>query len=567
MRFKYESWRYGFFVHYIACAAHSRDGADPQTVDEAADAFDVPGFVDDIRAMGVEYVIFTAWHFRVMPLYPSRVNDAVRPGCSPRRDLLGEIIDGLKGAGIGVILYTHPRDGHDFVGAERVDCGWGEGYRVDGGGHHKDTPNPATFQYEKWNSYMQALYQELLDRYGDRIDGIFTDGTGPMRLASNWPYYYDEPVVDYLAIRRKIKARENLVMIQNGFGCEFSDDYVMPEGYFSYEVSHPDVWRWPACEKAMAMQPFSGWAASGKYPENHTWMTGEDIARFTLFQASCALGGGMTWAAGPYAGGGWDAGVMENMLEVGRHMKRLELGWRDCVQSPSWPTVSGDTLFSRSGVFASTARRRDFEYIHIMKMPEDGVVHLPAPQDGARFSTPVALSGDVVVTDMRQTDDGVTLTLEGSPDPIDTIIRLSRKNDPAAPVWFWFNDTDKRIRYTDIQQWRYHCLGEGYNTTDATHRMLGCFEYDSRTSLTAGARFDTWFEGSEVELYGCMDPSGARADFLVDDMLVAVIDTRAPQRQVRVRLAASGELGGGVHTVSIIAHGPGFEFEALRMRK
>lgn len=74
-----KSCRYGFFVHYVACGAVYKDGTRPADIQEAADRFDVPGFVRDIAAMKVDYLIFTAWHFRMMPLYPSAVTEAVRP--------------------------------------------------------------------------------------------------------------------------------------------------------------------------------------------------------------------------------------------------------------------------------------------------------------------------------------------------------------------------------------------------------------------------------------------------------------------------------------------------------
>ena len=275
-------FRYGFFVHYVACGAVCKDGTRPADIQEAADRFDVPGFVRDIAAMKVDYLIFTAWHFRMMPLYPSAVTEAVRPGCSCRRDLLGEIIDGIKKQGIGVILYTHPRDGHDFVGAERTDCGWGEGFFRDGDIDSPGDPNPDTFDYLKWNAYVQALYHELIDRYGGRIDGIYTDSAGPCYMKSNWPDYA-RPIVDYLGIRRTVKADPRRVLIQNGSGCEFSNDFVMPESYFGFERVLP-VRQWPACRKALAASPFLNgqWGVSRNYGLDCRRLSSEDVALFTV---------------------------------------------------------------------------------------------------------------------------------------------------------------------------------------------------------------------------------------------------------------------------------------------
>lgn len=202
--YAYEKMRYGIFVHYIASQAPYTDGRAPADINEAADGFDVPRFVEEIASTGAEYLIFTAWHYLTIPLYPSEVTRKWRPDRYIRRDLVGEIIEGLRQRGVRIILYTHPRDGHDFTGEERIRCGWGEGCYQD----MKDTPNPDTFVYEKWNQYTLELYEELAARYGSRIDGIWTDGMGPGRFifGIQRAYPYEHPIVNYMSIRRIMKA-------------------------------------------------------------------------------------------------------------------------------------------------------------------------------------------------------------------------------------------------------------------------------------------------------------------------------------------------------------------------
>lgn len=559
-----KKYRYGFFVHYIACKAIYKDGTSPADIQEAANNFDVPGFVRDIVDMKVDYLIFTAWHFRMMPLYPSAVTEAIRPGCSCKRDLLGEIIDGLKKAGVGVILYTHPRDGHDFVGQERVDAGWGEGWYIGEKGEDKSRPNPETFDPKKWNAYAQALYKELIERYGDRIDGIYTDGVGPCILKSNWPDY-TRPVVDYLGIRRTVKADPRRILIQNYFGCEFSDDFIMPEGFFGLERKLP-VRQWPACEKALAMTPFIGWAASGQYGKDVRSISPEETALFTVFQSTCVKAGGVAWASGPYCGGGWDVGVMETMREVGRHMSRLSGCIRDTVPSRSWPTVSGDTLESKNGIFAASSSDRAREYIHVASMPADGVVSLSAPQDNVRLAKPCVMTGNMVVRSLEQDENGVRIVLDGTPDEVDTVICFDRLNDPNAPEWTWIDCADKRLRYLPVEDWVYNAVsGYGEGSQNNT-RNLGAYEYNTRTAQAASARMDTWIEGSEVEIYGSVDPEGGEVDLVIDDMFVATLSNRGDSRKNRVLLGTSGELCGGVHTVTLVSRGKGFAFEAMRIR-
>ncbi len=561
--YAYESMKYGFFVHYIACEALYKDGTKAQTLDEAVDGFDVPGFAESLAQMKIEYLIFTAWHFRVLPLYPSAVTAKWRPGCEVKRDLLGEMIDAVRAKGIKIILYTHPRDGHDFVGEERVNTGWGEGH-CEG---KLDTPNPETFDVDKWNRYMLEMYEELLQRYGSRIDGIYTDGMGPGVFDENGSNSYEKPIIDYLKIRQLVKkTNPDLSITQNGFGWQFSDDFVMPEAYFGFEWKYPDITGWPACDKALALTPFGSWAASGKYGEEIVRVSAEDIARFTAFQASCASGGGTCWASGPYCGGGWDAGVVETMAKAGGYLAKMGEGVKDVVQSTSWPTVSGDTLKSRGYVFACSSKDRAYEYVHVVRWPEDGVVRLPAAADGAKIAYPRAMCAGAKVSEFVQDESGVSFRLDGKADDVDTIIRFRRVNNVSADKWMWINDSDKRFRYSS-KGWRYEAVC-AYDGVPEKVDNIGCYEYDVHTSRQAGARVDTWFEGSVVEVYGVLDPAGGRMDILIDDMLVGTADTNARERQVRKLLLVTPDLCGGIHTLSIIAKDDKpVAFDAVRIRE
>lgn len=562
--YSYEKLRYGFFVHYIADlqkGAEYKDGSRPGSYDEAADNFDVPGFAEALEQMQVEYLIFTSWHFRMIPLYPSEVTAKWRPDCCIRRDLLGEIIDAVRAKGIRVILYTHPRDGHDFTGPERTNCGWSVGEQF-----QDPQPDSKTFDYDKWNAYSLALYQELLDRYGTRIDAVYTDGAGPGGMdADNCVVAYQEPVINYLKIREIVKtANPDLAIVQNGFGPMFSDDFIMPEGYFGMEERLP-VGRWPACEKALAMTPFTGWVPSGKYGEDVRRLDPADIARFTIFQATCNTGGGTCWASGPYCGGGWDVGVVETMREVGRHMTRIGEAVKNIVPSTSWPTVSGDSLESRGWLFACSSDNRRYEYIHIMRMPDNGVIQLPAPEDGAQFACPRPMTPGMRITDFTQDASGVSFRLSGTPDELDTVVRLTRENNERALTWYWLNDTDKRVCFSR-GDWAYRYIGEMPLFDGEKSMMEGCFEYDTRLSKREGAYFDICFEGEYVEIYGVTGPEGCRAQVVIDDVLAGEIDTHAPVRRVRQLLYRSDRLFGGTHRICLYARGEGtLEFDAARI--
>ncbi|MCA9249425.1 MAG: alpha-L-fucosidase, partial [Planctomycetales bacterium] len=160
--------KYGYFVHYVFGGTRKSDGDWPSDANDMADRFDAEGFAEDLASMGVEYVIFTAWHFNVVCLWPSAAMEQWMPGHTVNRDLLGDLLDAVKAKGIRVLFYTHPRDGHDMSAADQITTGWG------GPGVGAD-PDWNLFDRQKWNDFTNDIYADLIDRYGSRIDGLFID--------------------------------------------------------------------------------------------------------------------------------------------------------------------------------------------------------------------------------------------------------------------------------------------------------------------------------------------------------------------------------------------------------
>ena len=71
--FTFKKRKYGLLVHFVHGISCHSDGSLPQSINETVDGFDVQGFANNVEKMGVEYLIFTAWHWRAIPLYPSEV--------------------------------------------------------------------------------------------------------------------------------------------------------------------------------------------------------------------------------------------------------------------------------------------------------------------------------------------------------------------------------------------------------------------------------------------------------------------------------------------------------------
>ena len=107
--------KYGFFVHYVwlstNCpvyypATRNPDGSLPAGLDDLANRFDAAGFANDLGSMGVEYVLFTAWHNNMNCLWPSPAMNRWLTGHTSQRDVLRDMINAVKAKGIKVLFYA-----------------------------------------------------------------------------------------------------------------------------------------------------------------------------------------------------------------------------------------------------------------------------------------------------------------------------------------------------------------------------------------------------------------------------------------------------------------------------
>ena len=97
--------KYGVMFHWSTTTQPLRG---PQKPYEAAvNAFDLDAFADMVRETGAGYVIFTAVHGIMHFPAPLKSVEAVMPGRTCRRDLIGEMAGKLQERGIPLILYFH----------------------------------------------------------------------------------------------------------------------------------------------------------------------------------------------------------------------------------------------------------------------------------------------------------------------------------------------------------------------------------------------------------------------------------------------------------------------------
>ena len=439
----FRALKYGIFVHYVwggdaYTVTVNKDGSKPTGLDDVANRFDAEGFARDIQSMGVEYVLFTAWHANMNVLYPSKVMDKWLPGHSSKRDVIGDMIKACKAKGIHVLLYTHPRDGHDFNDADMAKTGW----------HRGQHPHPDFNKWDraKWNDFINEAYGELVERYGKDILGLYLDeGSGD---ADSYR------VVDYPRLRKTISAKHpHLVMMQNDYGNLYSADFGNKEIFYNNEFGTPDGDQWASYKIPISIVTGSiFWAAypEGKTDQNYTkegfnkWIhyTPESMFRYTVLQAGANTdGGGVIWAAGPYPGGGWESGVLERMQKTGQLLEPVERAIKNTYPSTSYITAPGTRIAGLAWGVATRSQDDKFEYLHVLKAPADGSMQLklPPPADGKKFRKATLLPSAKPVA-LQQDESGLSLTLpaDSSWDRLNTVIALTVADDsPLQNVAHW----------------------------------------------------------------------------------------------------------------------------------
>lgn len=151
--------KYGLFIHWVP-ESYSFFGSTQtwQRYQAAVAAFDVDAFADMVGQTGAAWVVFTTTHGKYYFPGPLHALDAVLPGRTCRRDLIGEIADALAKHHVRLMLYFHPGPG------PMEDPEWARRAGID----------PVDDRENR--RIMLSLYREIGRRYGTRLAGWFIDG-------------------------------------------------------------------------------------------------------------------------------------------------------------------------------------------------------------------------------------------------------------------------------------------------------------------------------------------------------------------------------------------------------
>jgi hypothetical protein len=118
----------GLFVHYVYGLTQSAPGRAPvKGLNRFADDLNVQGIANMASRMGAQYVVFTAYHWRMNMLLRCPVWKKIFPSHVSKRDVVGDLAKALRAKGIKLVLYIHPDDRHDFTPAMMhriIKLGW-----------------------------------------------------------------------------------------------------------------------------------------------------------------------------------------------------------------------------------------------------------------------------------------------------------------------------------------------------------------------------------------------------------------------------------------------------------
>ena len=537
---RWKTMKHGFFVHYVWDGTHGSmrpDGSKPTSINETADSFDAPGFADDMEAMGVEYVIFTAWQANFFPLYNSSAMDKYHSGRTSNRNMIGDMITAVRAKGIRVLLYTHPYQPIKYLGTY-----------------------PNQYADLEWNdNLINDVHAELVDRYGDQIDGIFLD--------ENFGDGSQDQYVDYARLLNTIRFRNpELVLMQNWGSWESSSIYTTD---MMHREKVPEIqYRWPD----LVNNPYYSdttpgpstqlvardWGASiAKVPTPTTttaYRSAEGIFRTAVLGAgSCTMGGGWIWGAGPYAGNGkwpensqtfvgrWEPGVLEAMTGAAAYIAPIAASIKNTYPSTSWLTAPYTSFANLpQGFVASRSTDDTKEYIHVLNPPGTKTLNLPLPADGKVFTNAKLLKNNRAVTLARHTR-GMSLTL-GNQDNWETLNTVIVMDVASPGERSLINNNDPNVTYTGA--WMY---GSGRSTTE--------YGQDVHETSTNGDFLEFGFNGTDIGIIGTCATNRGTADVYIDGVFQESIDLYSASTAYRRTVFSKSGLTRGTHTLKVVKTG------------
>ncbi len=354
--------------------------------------FDAEDWVRMAKEAGMKYIVITSKHHDGFCLFDSRQTDFDVMSTPFGRDILKELSEACRRAGIRICWYHSIMDWHHPDYLPRRD--W-----------EKDRSSEGA-DFGRYVQHMKKQLAELVGNYGE-IDVLWFDG----EWESTWNHERGRDLYDYVrGLQPSIIINNRVDVGRSGMqGLTKAGEYVGDFGTPEQEIPPTGL---PGVDWETCMTMNDNW---GFNKHDHNWKSSRELIRKLADIAS--KGGNFLLNIGPTAEGEFPPASVERLRAIGHWMKAngeaiygtqsspfSVLEWGRCTQK----SIKGGTRL----------------YLHVFDWPPDGTLIVPgifnAPRTAFLLAGPERKSLPV-----KRMEDAIVISLPGKALDVDnTVVAL-----------------------------------------------------------------------------------------------------------------------------------------------
>ena len=352
--------------------------------------FDADQWVKYAKDAGMKYIIITSKHHDGFSLWNSEISDFDIMSTPFQRDILMELAEACKDAGIKLGFYHSIMDWHHPHYLPRRN--W------------ETEMSAAGADYNQYVEYMKKQLGELLTNYGD-LGVLWFDG----EWEETWTHELGVDLYNYvksfqpsIIINNRVdKGRGGMAgMTEEGYAGDFgTPEQEIPETGF------PGV-DWESC---MTMN--DNW---GYNKNDNNWKSTKELIRNLTDIAS--KGGNFLLNVGPTAEGIFPEESVNRLKEIG-----------------AWMEINGESIYGTQAspftgikwgkVTCKSVNGSSTLYLHVFDWPEDGKLQLHGITNRPTSAKLLAGGGRIIA---KRMEAGIEISLPAQPpDSINPVIKLS----------------------------------------------------------------------------------------------------------------------------------------------
>jgi alpha-L-fucosidase len=381
--------------------------------------FDAKQWVRLAKDAGMKYIVITSKHHDGFNMFRSDLSDWGIKSTPFQRDPLKELADACKAEGIKLCFY------HSIMDWHHPDWGTRRAW------NDKATGTP---DMDRYTDYMKGQLKELLTRYGP-IGILWFDG----EWEKPWTHERGVDLYNYVrSLQPKIIVNNRVGKARSGMegmdqGQNRIGDYGTPEQQIPATGFGPGV-DWESC---MTMNNHWGYNKDDQH-----WKSTTTLIRNLVDCAS--KGGNYLLNIGPTSEGVFPDASIERLAEIGKWMKGNKDSIYGTQASPFEKLAWGRCTQKKVG-FNKTRL-----YLHVFDWPSDGKLVLA---DVANKPIKAFRLEGGQAFEVSAAENQVTISLNGTPDPHDTVIALDIQGDHIVKADPYADETPAQ-RDARMKWWR-----------------------------------------------------------------------------------------------------------------